>query len=185
MSGPSPKELLTQARHLAMKEAGTPEQASLRRAVSTSYYAVFHLLIGDASALLSGGDLKLEGLIGRAFVHADMANACKPFAASGEVHGLVTAIYERLVVPPELRRVAQAFVDLQSARHDADYSTHRAWSRIEAISEVERAEEAFEDWSSIRPGSTPPGGRVVSVDEREGVRLFLAWLILRKAVQSR
>src|SRR6266571_1109983 len=37
-------ELLAQAWHLAKKEPKHPLQASLRRAVSAAYYAVFHLL---------------------------------------------------------------------------------------------------------------------------------------------
>jgi uncharacterized protein (UPF0332 family) len=185
MSGPSPQELLAQARHLATKDPGIPAQASLRRAVSTSYYALFHLLSGDGSALLAGGDAKLQRLIGRAFVHSDMVQACRTFATPGERPALIGALYVPLVEPPELQRVAQAFLDLQSARHDADYSTHRAWSRIEALSEVERAEEAFGDWSSIRPGAVPPAGRVMTADEREGVRLFLVWLVMRKVIQSR
>ncbi len=40
-------DLLEQAYHLANKDA-QPTQASLRRAVSTAYYALFHLLIDDA-----------------------------------------------------------------------------------------------------------------------------------------
>lgn len=41
---PFPKDLLEQARHLANREPKRPKQASLRRAVSTAYYALFHLL---------------------------------------------------------------------------------------------------------------------------------------------
>lgn len=40
----SPNDLLEQARHLANREPKRPKQASLRRAVSTAYYAIFHLL---------------------------------------------------------------------------------------------------------------------------------------------
>jgi hypothetical protein len=39
-----PNDLLEQARHLANREPRRPKQASLRRAVSTAYYALFHLL---------------------------------------------------------------------------------------------------------------------------------------------
>jgi hypothetical protein len=39
-----PNDLLEQARHLANREPKRPKQASLRRAVSTAYYALFHLL---------------------------------------------------------------------------------------------------------------------------------------------
>ena len=38
-------DLLAQALHLASKEPRRPRQASLRRSVSASYYAVYHLLV--------------------------------------------------------------------------------------------------------------------------------------------
>jgi len=38
-----PNDLLEQAKHLAIREKKRPRQASLRRAVSTAYYALFHL----------------------------------------------------------------------------------------------------------------------------------------------
>ena len=41
-------DLLSQANRLAAASTGRPRQADLRRAVSASYYALFHLLIGDA-----------------------------------------------------------------------------------------------------------------------------------------
>src|SRR5271170_5069238 len=40
-------DLLNDAHHLATKGGKNPRQSSLRRAVSTAYYAVFHLLIAD------------------------------------------------------------------------------------------------------------------------------------------
>jgi hypothetical protein len=50
-------DLLQQANHLATYEGANPSQASLRRAVSTAYYALFHLLIEDGRAMagFSGG----------------------------------------------------------------------------------------------------------------------------------
>ena len=39
-----PEDLLEQAVHLATLDARRPKQANLRRAVSTAYYALFHLL---------------------------------------------------------------------------------------------------------------------------------------------
>ena len=41
-------DLLEQAYHLANREQEDPGQASLRRAVSTACYALFHLLIDEA-----------------------------------------------------------------------------------------------------------------------------------------
>ena len=46
-------DLLEQARHLVRWESREPlGQASLRRGVSTAYYALFHLLIEDAAAMV-------------------------------------------------------------------------------------------------------------------------------------
>ena len=44
---------LAQARHLVTKEPQRPKQASLRRAVSSAYYAQFHLLTDASSRFLS------------------------------------------------------------------------------------------------------------------------------------
>ena len=43
-----PEGLLEQAQHLVKREPKRPKQASLRRAVSTAYYGLFHLLISEA-----------------------------------------------------------------------------------------------------------------------------------------
>jgi uncharacterized protein (UPF0332 family) len=48
-------DLLEQAYHLANRDRENPKQASLRRAVSTAYYALYHLLIDEAvSQMVSG-----------------------------------------------------------------------------------------------------------------------------------
>ena len=46
---PFPNDLLEQARHLANREPKRPKQASLRRAVSAAYYALFHLLAAETA----------------------------------------------------------------------------------------------------------------------------------------
>ena len=42
-------DLLDQASRLAVQEPRRPRQASLRRAVSAAYYALFHLLVDAAT----------------------------------------------------------------------------------------------------------------------------------------
>lgn len=61
------KDLLEQAKHLASRERKRPKQASLRRAVSTAYYAVFYLLIGEAVRNWSRSDQRAK--LARAFEH--------------------------------------------------------------------------------------------------------------------
>lgn len=53
-------------------------------------------------------------------------------------------------VPPELRQVASAFVNLQEARHEADYDLSRRFSRSEALDLIEVSEKATEAWREIR-----------------------------------
>jgi hypothetical protein len=71
-------DLLEQAQHLSRRERRRPRQASLRRAISTAYYALFHLLIDDAtSTLVSRAELRAR--FARAFDHGDMKNASRAF----------------------------------------------------------------------------------------------------------
>ena len=72
-------DLLTQARFLVRREPRRPRQASLRRAVSAAYYALFHLLIHEATRMMvSGSSLgSLRTLVARAFAHATMNEACR------------------------------------------------------------------------------------------------------------
>ena len=67
------EDLLEQAFLLLNKESKNPKQASLRRAVSTAYYALFHLLIQEASANWSRKDMR--DYLARAFEHGTMRQA--------------------------------------------------------------------------------------------------------------
>ena len=78
-----PRDLLDQAAHLAARESKRPRQASLRRAVSAAYYALFHLLIAEGAKQLSPP--KPEGLrllTQRAYNHGDMRQVCLSFLSS-------------------------------------------------------------------------------------------------------
>ena len=66
-------DLLEQAQHLAKREKNKPRQASLRRAVSTAYYALFHLLIAEAA--LNWKRAHQRHLFARSFEHARMKQA--------------------------------------------------------------------------------------------------------------
>lgn len=142
-----PKELLDQARHLITKEPRRPRQASLRRGVSAAYYALFHELT-DASSrfLISGtgpGRRELRQALRRSYVHGDMKSVSNSFAG-----GTPPQLWQPAagVISGDLRKVAETFVELQEARHEADYDHARAWTRQEAIDLVRRAEQAFEAW---------------------------------------
>jgi hypothetical protein len=96
------------------------------------------------------------------------------------------SLYPTLAIPSRIQSVAQAFVDLQKARHDADYATHLNWTRTMALTEVERAEQAVKDWETVRPrGAKSAAKASLSASDLEAGRLFLTWLVFQKKLQGR
>src|SRR5580692_1579368 len=139
---PFAEDLLKQAFLLLNKESKNPTQASLRRSVSTAYYALFHLLVQEASANWSRADTR--DYLARAFEHKTMKDA----STRAE-----NATYDSSVSPQvatKLKSVARAFRELQLQRHLADYSNATKWDRIKASAKVDQAKTAFNDWKSIR-----------------------------------
>jgi uncharacterized protein (UPF0332 family) len=142
-------DLLAPANHLATKEPKRPKQASLRRAVSAAYYALFHFLIDEASRFLisgAGNDRRtLREAIARSFAHQQMKNTSEAFAKNQK-----NAWKDLFApVPADLVTVAQTFVDLQQARHQADYDLSKTLTRSEALAQIARAEHALAVWSSM------------------------------------
>jgi uncharacterized protein (UPF0332 family) len=140
-------DLLEQAKHLANREPRRPKQASLRRAISTAYYALFHLLVDEATKLLAV-DSKLRRLAGRAFAHDEMKQASNSFRSTG-LPRHVTDV-SGMGVPPDLQLVAEVFVELQDVRHEADYNIGRMFTRRAAQYYVDRADQAFQAWRNVR-----------------------------------
>jgi hypothetical protein len=78
-----------------------------------------------------------------------MNNISKAFA-KGNLPRKFDPIKAATVVPNHLRDVAQAFVDLQQGRHEADYNLGKSFSRSEALALIGQATKAFQDWDQIR-----------------------------------
>ena len=87
-------DLLGQAAHLARKEPRRPSQASLRRAVSASYYALGHLLIDDGTKLMLSGCARepLRHCPARAFHHGTMKRVSRQFSAGGVSEKLLPGV---------------------------------------------------------------------------------------------
>jgi uncharacterized protein (UPF0332 family) len=121
---PLANDLLEQAYHLARREPKRPRQASLRRAVSTSYYALFHLLISEATR--NWKQSSQRATLGRHFKHGNMATAsnnqkagCNRFLTSNPppAPGPDTDCMTRL------QTVSFAFYQAYQQRQTADYDT--------------------------------------------------------------
>ena len=143
-------DLLHQARMLARHEPRRPRQASLRRAVSAAYYALFHSLTREAADRWVTGDDRepLRRMLQRAFDHAIMAEACKEIARQNG--GKLAPALPASGAQPELLNVAEAFLDLQQARHEADYDLARMFARQEVLDLIVRAEDAIADRQTVR-----------------------------------
>jgi hypothetical protein len=138
-------DLLILAGHLANPSTNHPEQAWLRRSVSTSYYALFHLLVGDAVQCWNGSVAARVGLE-RAFGHDNMYKVSQT-VSQGSWRGWSDPSPP---VPAELKSVAEAFVNLQQARHRADYNNARIWTRTEVSEQLDVAQRAFRNWRKIQ-----------------------------------
>lgn len=139
------QDLLQLANHLAMYEGDNPTQAALRRAVSTAYYALFHLLTIDAAQRLQELPATFPGLE-RSFQHGLMKNISMQFqnATWTDWQGKTQA------VPPTLQFVAKTFFYLQEKRHTADYDNHKQWTVIEVQTLLDTTQLAFDNWLSVR-----------------------------------
>jgi hypothetical protein len=139
------QDLLQQANHLATYEGSSPSQAALRRSVSTAYYALFHLLVQDASQRWQGSVAAVSGLE-RAFNHGPMKTSSIQFRDSNwtDWQGIIQPI------PAGLQSVARAFVDLQEERHTADYNNHKQWALADVQTLLDTATAAFQDWLTVR-----------------------------------
>lgn len=143
--------LLDQADHLADRQAvGRPRAVDLRRAVSAAYYAVFHTLT-EAGAGRLHSDPATRHLLTRAFDHRTMKDAARQFAnKNGRLWSFAASAYGS--VQQELIRVAELFVKLQEARHQAEYDHRRAsdFSRQETRDHADNARTLIRDWEAVR-----------------------------------
>ena len=137
---PFADELLEQARHLAHREKKRPRQASLRRAVSTAYYAIFHLLIADAAKNWRRAEQRHA--LARSFNHGRMKVASQKI---GKPQNIPPSSPE-----DHLRLVATIFIRAQQQRLTADYDNSIPWTRLEALTQIDTVAAAFQSWKIIR-----------------------------------
>jgi hypothetical protein len=135
-------DLLEQARELPSQERRRPKGASVRRSISTAYYALFHFLLDEASRILIGTtrkDKPLRDLLCRCFQHRSMKQACTSIYDLSANHVLVSrSAYEPFAKSfathsKDLQIVARTFRGLQEHRHRADYDLRNTYARTDAL----------------------------------------------------
>ena len=104
---PCTKTCWSRRSRLATIDAKKPKQANLRRAISSAYYAVFHLLVDEACRVQIRDATQsrrhfVRCLEGR-FAHGVMKEACKSFGGGTLKKGVAKGLPAGFTVPAEIR----------------------------------------------------------------------------------
>jgi hypothetical protein len=132
------EDLFEIADRLARLDSGRPRQASLRRAVSTAYYAVFHALAYLCSDRLVGWGKSWE-FVSPIYRSLDHARAKTVLTSWLPKHGSDIAL------------IGQTFIELQEKRHIADYDPEPRHGRAETIDLIDQARTAITRITSLSP----------------------------------
>lgn len=144
-----PSDLLEQARHLANREPKRPKQASLRRAVSTAYYAIFHLLSIETAKNWKRPAERF--IVARMLDHTRMGKVCKAKRDKlNEYLNTRPTPGRDLDILKHLHVITNTFGEMLEHRHRADYDGAIKWSRTDVLEKIESVEAAFRSWRAIR-----------------------------------
>ena len=125
-------DLLSAARQLAGEFSGIPpSQASLRRAVSTTYYALFHCMAENCADMLvgepgSGSSRPAWTQVYRALEH----RRAKQRADQNQIYKF----------PVEILDFAKWFAEMQDRRQTADYDPSASFTQLSVIEDIDLAE---------------------------------------------
>jgi uncharacterized protein (UPF0332 family) len=144
-----PEDLLEQAQHLAQREPKRPKQASLRRAVSSAYYALFHLLISETAK--NWKRPAERPTVERMFNHEPMGKVCtnkrdelRALFKTKQPPGPNTDCKRHLLI------ITETFVNMLQYRHTADYDGTKKWTRVDVWESIDAVTEAFASWKAIK-----------------------------------
>ena len=129
-----PNHLLQIAADLAEINPRRPRRADLCRAVSTTYYALFHCLARTCTDRLAGragavGDRTMWRRVYRAPEHRQARARCESVPSS---------------FPDSVRQFGRAFAMQQSKRHFADYDPDYRVGKSEVAADIQRARAAID-----------------------------------------
>lgn len=166
-----PQDLLDHARRLCELDPAVQTNIGRRRAVSAAYYALFHKLADETALLFTTASTlpdpvreNLAGQIRRMLSHTELRDHADKFQGT-DADDLAEArpprhtpkkfikdllAEQNPAVPPELRRFATIFCDLQDARELADYVRDQEVSPAQARKYVQDADVALDHWEKIR-----------------------------------
>ncbi len=132
----NPDHLLDQANRLAAAPAvGAPRQADLRRAVSSTYYAVFHAVVTEAADDFVGATKRHTpryALVYRSIDHRSLRTICEDIVKD-KLPKKYNKYEPKGGFGPDIEALANAVTELQEKRHVADYDPHYRAIRSDVI----------------------------------------------------
>lgn len=150
----NPRRLLDAAdRSLATRGAGRPNAMTLRRAVSTAYYAVFHdLCRRTAEHVLPNGHARAQLALARTIRHGELKTCCGWIAQNVAKPGdSLDALVDALRQCAPLVNAAGVFYELQEKRHAADYDHFASFDKRAALATVREAEGVIDVIDGLSP----------------------------------
>jgi hypothetical protein len=90
-------------------------------------------------------------VLGRAFAHGVMNEACKSFAGGTLKKGVSKGLPAGFNIPMEIRDLAATFVDLQDKRHLADYDLTERFKRSDVFTLITRTRKDIEKFHNLAP----------------------------------
>lgn len=124
-----------------------PTTVARRRAVSSAYYALFHGLIADAVTRTIGDDPARDEdryTISRWYNHGEMRTVSQWVIRLARGESVPNGVAVLLGNPPaDLVELARAFIQLQEARHEADYDHTANLAEADARAAINAAGEAL------------------------------------------
>ena len=131
-----PRDLLETAVILLLSSNGRPTTASLCRALSSTYYALFHCLAYECANLLIGGTKSLRSEPAWRQVYRSLNH--------GFASGKCTQTDNLKKFPKEIEDFATTFVTMQRKRHSADYDPLYRVLKSEVAADIALSKDAIQ-----------------------------------------
>ncbi len=117
--------------------SGQPSQEALRRAISTAYYAMFHALATSNANLLEG-----QRTPANQSAWTRTYRSLRHFRAENPLYG-----WPHLFSPP-VQDFAVIIAGIKRQREDADYNPDASFALNQAVTWIDRAEQAIIDFNA-------------------------------------
>ena len=154
------RNLMNTAKDLAgqreLVRPGRPRQENLRKAVSASYYAMFHALCRSNADTMTGRQSNTVSR--RAWTRS--------YRALDHRQAKNRLLQARQDLPAAAQQFATTFTLLQNQREAADYDPHFRLSRAEAVTLLNMAENAIHGYLQLPAGQRRAMATLVLLQER-------------------